>query len=362
MIPAPEVRLGVLLTTNRHGQQSDAEVFARALAIAERAEESGIDDLWVTEHHFSEASISPSALALAAFLLGRTRRIRVGTAVTLLPLHSPVHVAEQAALLDQLSGGRFHLGVGRGMPLIDYEVIGGGGKYWHGGMGEDLELVLRAWQGEVSGRSELYSFPSVTTLPRPRERSGPPVHVAGGSAATISMAAERGLPLLLFFDKDAEAKAEMIALHRKHAVAAGHPASGYDHAFALFAHVTDDGDEAERLMRDRARHLVESAQLARFMTGAPRKPGSAAQRAAAIDSVAEGLLDTQPVGGVETCVDRIVHHILTSGAGRVLCQIESVGTAPGALRNLERLTTEVFPTVRERVSRAWPERDGRGSS
>ncbi|MBB1245895.1 LLM class flavin-dependent oxidoreductase, partial [Streptomyces durbertensis] len=90
----------------------------------------------------------------------------MGTAVTLLPLHSPLHsplhVAEQTALLQHLSEGRFRLGAGRGMPLVDYDAVGGGSGYWHAGLDERLDLVLRAWRGRVSHDSDLYSFPPVT--------------------------------------------------------------------------------------------------------------------------------------------------------------------------------------------------------
>ncbi|MEU0124920.1 LLM class flavin-dependent oxidoreductase [Streptomyces albidoflavus] len=346
----PDLRLGILLTTQRHGAQSDAEVFERALRLAERADRSGLDDLWVTEHHFSDASLSSSALALASFLLGRTRHVHVGTAVTQLPLHSPVHVAEQAALLQHLSGNRFLLGVGRGMPLIDYDVLGGGAPYWHGGLEEALDLVVRAGRGQVHQDSGLYSFPPVTTMPRPPAGSGLPVYVAASSPRTITLAADQGLPMLLFFDKDAEAKAEMVALHRRQAAAAGHPEQPYDHAFALFAHVTEDPSEAERLIRDRARQLVESAQLAPLMAGAPRQRASATQRAEAVEHVTAGLLATQPVGSTAMCVERLVRHIAVSGVRRVLCQVEASGSTAGAIDNLDRLSTDVFPEVRRRVA------------
>jgi alkanesulfonate monooxygenase SsuD/methylene tetrahydromethanopterin reductase-like flavin-dependent oxidoreductase (luciferase family) len=77
--------------------------------------------------------ICPSAITLAGYLLGATRRITVGTAVSVLSTQHPVALAEQAALLDQLSGGRFHLGIGRGGPWIDLEVFGTGmDRYQHG--------------------------------------------------------------------------------------------------------------------------------------------------------------------------------------------------------------------------------------
>ncbi|WP_186319181.1 LLM class flavin-dependent oxidoreductase [Streptomyces sp. SAJ15] len=226
MTLADDACFGILLGTHRSPGRTDGDVFRDTLTLATRAEALGLDELWVTEHHLGDAAIGSSALALAAFLLGHTKRSTVGTAVTLLPLHHPIHVAEQAALLDQLSGGRSVLGVGRGHSTTEYEVIGRGIGDWRRGPAEALDLIHAAWAGEVSASSEAYAFPAVTPTLAPLTRSGPPVYIAAGSPATIEDAASSGLPMLLFFDENAEAKVEMIALHAKLAADAGRPADG----------------------------------------------------------------------------------------------------------------------------------------
>ncbi|NEY34062.1 LLM class flavin-dependent oxidoreductase, partial [Streptomyces sp. PRKS01-65] len=164
------LRFGVLLATDRHEGQSDADVLARTVEVAQRAESLGLDDVWLTEHHFLESAVGPSALALAAYLLGRTRAVHVGTAVTVLPLHSPVHTAEQTALLDQLSGGRFVLGVGRGVPGVEYDVLGGGLASWRAGLAEPLDRTLSALAGDIptgagdAALAQVRLTPSVRTL------------------------------------------------------------------------------------------------------------------------------------------------------------------------------------------------------
>ncbi|MER7794112.1 LLM class flavin-dependent oxidoreductase [Streptomyces sp. NPDC097640] len=344
MTLADDVRFGILLSTHRSPGRTDAEVFRDTVALATCAEALGLDDLWVTEHHFGDAVIGSSALALAAFLMGRTDRITVGTAVTLLPLHHPIHVAEQAALLDQVSGGRFVLGVGRGQSTTEYEVIGRGVDHWRHGPAEALDLIRAAWAGEVSASSDLYAFAPITPTPAPLRRCGPPMYVAAGSAGTIRSAASRGLPMLLFFDKTSEAKAEMVALHAKLAAAAGHSSDGYDHAFLLFAHVTDSPARAHDLMADRARYLARDA-APQSASGENEDP-DAPQGEALIESVTERLLATQAVGDVETCVRRILRHIRTSGCSRVMFQVEPVAEPEDALPNLRRLAAEVLPAVR----------------
>ncbi|GGT76002.1 alkanal monooxygenase [Streptomyces atratus] len=344
----PPLRLGVLLGSERAPGHTSADVFARTLALAKAAENLALDDLWVTEHHFLDTSVNPSALTLAAFLLGHTQHLRVGTAVTLLPLHPPVHVAEQAALLDHLSGGRFALGVGRGQPAAEYEVIGRGIEHWQHGLGEALDIVHNAWNGTAQSQTNLHAFREVPVVPEPRPGTRPPIHVAASSPATIETAATRGLPLLLFYDKNAEAKADMVALHAKLAAAAGHRADGYEHAFALYAHVTDTPEQAHALMRARAQRLLEGDHQLQLLTSNDPPSTDPAVDDALIDAVTERLLVTQPVGDAATCAQRLADHITISGCTTVLCHVETDPST--ALHNLRRLATDVFPAVRAQLS------------
>ncbi|UFQ13620.1 MULTISPECIES: LLM class flavin-dependent oxidoreductase [Streptomyces] len=342
------LRFGVTLATDRHPGQSPAEVLARTVEVARRAEELGLDDVWVTEHHFLDTAVNPSALTLAAYLLAKTETLRVGTAVTVLPLHSPVHTAEQAALLDQLSGGRFSLGVGRGFPGVEYDVLGPGLAAWRAGLAGPLDRLLGALRGEVSADPALSA---VRLTPPVHTSSGPPVYVAAGSPASIELAADRGLPLMLFFDKSAEAKAEMVALYERRRLSGGHPKPAAGHAFAVFTQVCDAPENARRLMRDRARFILSLNNHPSRLLG-DAVPAPPPVSAANIEHLADTLLSTHPVGSAETCVERLAHHIRTSGCTRVMCQVEAAADTGDVLHNLERLATEVFPAVRHRVGAA----------
>ncbi|MFD9957773.1 LLM class flavin-dependent oxidoreductase [Amycolatopsis sp. NPDC058986] len=345
-----EVRIGAFVFTSRYEGQTAGEVLARGVATAQAAEAAGFDDVWVTEHHFVPFGVNPSALTFAGYLLGRTSTVRVGTAVTVLPLHSPVHVAEQAALLDHLSGGRFDLGVGRAQPVVDYEVIGRGVEYWRHGLPEALDLTLAALAGPVSADSELYRFREVTPEPGPADAGPPPVYVAANSSASVELAASRGLPMLLFFDKDAGAKAAMIAEHARVALAAGHPGDGYAHGMALFAHVADTPDEARRVMRRAAGEFVLANSRYRPLVDVPRRGDHDAPHEQVVDRLTESALATHPVGAPEVCVERLVGQIRESGARRVLCQVEVAGEHDCVLANVKRMGEEVLPEVRRRLA------------
>lgn len=118
------MRVGTFVLAAQFPGQGQGEALHRAVRTAEVAEEAGLDSVWLAEHHFVPYGVCPSAVTLAALLLGRTRRLRVGTAVSVLPTVHPVALGEQAALLHLTSGGRFTLGVGRGGPWVDLEVFG----------------------------------------------------------------------------------------------------------------------------------------------------------------------------------------------------------------------------------------------
>ena len=179
------MRVGVFLLAARFPGQSDGEVLAAAVDAAVAAERAGFDDVWVAEHHFMSYGVCPSAVTLAAYVLGRTERVAVGTAVSVLSIQHPVALAEQAALLDQVSAGRFWLGVGRGGPWVDLEVFGTGLDRYESGFAEGLDLLMAALTRErVSAAGPAFAFREVAVVPRPRTCPHPPVVVAATSAAT----------------------------------------------------------------------------------------------------------------------------------------------------------------------------------
>src|SRR6266545_2820418 len=177
------MRLGCFLLAAQHPGMSHADALETALEAAVAAEQAGLDSAWIAEHHFISYGVCPSAATFAANLLGRTRRLVVGTAVAVLSNQHPIALAEQTALLDHLSGGRFHLGVGRGGPYVDLEVFDTGVERYQHGFAEALDLLLR-WleQDRVRGDGQRFSFREVTVVPRPVTRPRPPVTVACTSA------------------------------------------------------------------------------------------------------------------------------------------------------------------------------------
>ncbi|GAB7047515.1 LLM class flavin-dependent oxidoreductase [Catenuloplanes indicus] len=212
-------RLGLFLL-GAHGPAS-IPVLARA------AEDAGLDDVWLAEHHFTAYGTLPSATVAAGHALGATRRIEVGTAACVLPARHPVALGEEAALLHELSGGRFRLGVARGGPWVDLEVFGTGLPRRDEGFPESLDL-LRSWLSgayRVGSDRDLFRFREVTVSPRVTM----PIWVAATSPGTAAEAARRGLPLLLGMHADAAEKTGMLAHWASVAAAHGHDPADADH-------------------------------------------------------------------------------------------------------------------------------------
>jgi alkanesulfonate monooxygenase SsuD/methylene tetrahydromethanopterin reductase-like flavin-dependent oxidoreductase (luciferase family) len=196
------------------GQFPDADhatTLRNAVDYARAAEVAGFDGVWFAEHHFITYGVCPSAVTMAGYVLGATTRLRVGTAAAILSNRHPLALAEEAALLDAVSGGRFDLGVARGEPWIDLDVFGTGLSRYADGLAESLDLLLAALDGRaaVKADGEHFRFPDVAMVPCPTRPV--PTWVAATTPSTMDIAAQRGLPLLLgMYDDDDAAKAAML--------------------------------------------------------------------------------------------------------------------------------------------------------
>jgi alkanesulfonate monooxygenase SsuD/methylene tetrahydromethanopterin reductase-like flavin-dependent oxidoreductase (luciferase family) len=337
-IPAARVKVGVFLLAGRFPGRPEAEALGAALDAGVAADAAGFDDVWVAEHHFISYGVCPSAIAFAAHLLGRTARVRVGTAVCMLANRHPVAVAEETALLDHLSGGRFELGVGRGGPWVDLEVFGTGLARYEHGFAESLDLLL-AWldRERVAADGEFFRFREVPVVPRPATRPRPPVTVACTSRATVELAARRGLPMLLGMHVGDDDKAATVQRYAAVAAAHGHDPDRVEHAAAAVCYVADSRAEAQARLRAAMPGWLRQG-LAGYVPIAPGPPARRDPRA-----YVEHLLAIHPVGTPDQCVGRLVQSAERTGIRRVLLMVEGAGDRRRTLDNVNRLGAEVLP-------------------
>ncbi|MBB5116943.1 alkane 1-monooxygenase [Streptomyces eurocidicus] len=338
------MRVGAFVLAAQFPGQGHGEALHRAVRTTVVAEEAGLDAVWLAEHHFVPYGVCPSAVTLAALLLGRTRRIHVGTAVSVLPTVHPVALGEQTALLHLVSEGRFTLGVGRGGPWVDLEVFGVGLGAYEEAFPESLDLLMR-WLREprVSAAGPRFRFRTVPVVPRPDEledRSGPPVIVACTSPASVRLAAGHGLPMLLGMHSGDEEKAEMVALWRKCALEAGRSPEEVATAGHVSAGVVQIGDRRQEaaetltkampgwLHQGLSAHVTVDNRLRRM-----RDPLEYTQL----------LCELHPVGPPRLCADRLAATAERTGITRFALLAEGSGDLAATEDNLRRLGGEVLP-------------------
>jgi natural product biosynthesis luciferase-like monooxygenase protein len=154
--------------------------------------------VWVSEHHFTRyGGILPRPQVLLAAMAARTKRVRLGTAVSLVPFDNPLRMAEDFALVDVLSGGRVNCGVGRGLFAFEYDGIGVSQDESRQRMEEGVEVILRAWQEErLTFHGRFTSVEDLAILPRPIQTPHPPLYVAALSPESYDWAARKGYSIL----------------------------------------------------------------------------------------------------------------------------------------------------------------------
>ncbi len=324
------MRLGIFLLATRAPGQDDHAALSRTVEAAVAAERAGFDDVWLAEHHFMSYGVVPSATLLAGHLLGVTERIHVGTAVSVLSTRHPVALAEEAAMLALLSGGRFRLGVGRGGPWQDLEVFGTGLPRYEHGFAESLDLLLTWLRSDrVSWEGEHFRFREVPVVPR--ALAPPPVTVACTSPESEALAAERGLPMLLGMHVDADEKAAAVARH-------GDPA--LPHISTHVAQVADTREEAVgTLMAEMPRWLGPGLAGYVAVDDRPRPTPDPA-------GYARRMCGIHPVGSPDDCVESLVTTVEKTGIRHLILLVEATGSRAATLENIARLGADVLPKVR----------------
>ena len=144
----PRMDFGLFYLMQRDEQWSERAVYDSGLEQMLAAESLGYSSVWIAEHHFNDYGLCPVPPVLAAFLAARTRALRLGMGVSLLPLHHPVDLAEQLAVLDVVSGGRLDVGIGRGGTLQDYQTFQSDREDSRARVEEGITLIQKSWSGE----------------------------------------------------------------------------------------------------------------------------------------------------------------------------------------------------------------------
>ena len=194
------MRFGIFIFAVSLEPERDSEVIAKTLRQVDLAEELGFDAVFLAEHHFDGSSAYVDPLVFGAAIAQRTERIEIGFAVLQLALHNPVRLAEQTALLDQLSHGRLVVGTGRGSVHNIFEYVGYGVSIEDGRamLAESEELLVKAWtEKDVKHDGRFWKAEFDQLRPRPYRKPHPELVRAAMSDASIAEMARLGRPILM---------------------------------------------------------------------------------------------------------------------------------------------------------------------
>lgn len=225
----PRTEFGLFTEFQQAPGMTHAAAFDESMAQMEAAEALGFDAVSLAEIHFQkDRSVLASPLVIAAAIAQRTRRVKIAIAVQVLPLAHPLHLAEDAATVDQLSHGRLELGVGRsGLPAhyTGYNIAYAESRdRFH----ETLEILLKAWtQERFSHDGTYYQFHDVCIMPRPYQTPHPPIRMAATTPETYEIVGRLGYPIFIAVRTTSIANLEgWIGRYHEAWQAAGHPGRG----------------------------------------------------------------------------------------------------------------------------------------
>ena len=351
---------GLFFLMQRDEAWTEQAVYESALEQMLAAEGLGYGSVWIAEHHFNDYGLCPAPPVLASYLAARTRTLRLGMGVSLLPLHHPVDLAEQLAVLDVVSGGRLDVGIGRGGTLQDYQTFQSDRGDSRPRVEEGIALMRECWSGRpFSFQGRFHAAERLHVRPCPPQRPHPPLFVASNSEDSVRSAARLGLPTLSSYFVPADELVRRHAMYRDEARAAGRSEA-----------------EIERLMRQswgmRVVHVSPTRDEALRATEAPfmgyqrriatlRSEGLGG---ALPDSFDRSLVRLRPfrdylddglamIGSPDEVRDRLQEYLEATGYHHVLLlmALPGLGTAE-ALRSMRLFAEEVRPGMKPLAQRA----------
>ena len=330
---------------------SERQRYRDIIAQIELGDVLGFDTAWLGELHFSRPfSILAAPLMVLAAAAQRTTRIRLGTAVTLLPLHNPVKTAEEAATADVLSDGRLEFGVGRGTAPMHYAGYGIPQEESRERFDEALDFILQAWTNErFSFEGKHYRVHDLTVIPRPLQSPHPPVRIAANSPDTFPTAGRRRLPIFATpLINPPDKLKEGLAVYRE-TLPAGTPG---DTALAFPVHVTTSRAQARQECEPGLlRFLREAAERLRPLGQADIKSFEAFRQVLArIERVRYEDLDREMgvFGDPDYCIERVQALRREYGMDEFICYFNQGGIMEHAMvkQSMKLFAKEVLPHCR----------------
>jgi alkanesulfonate monooxygenase SsuD/methylene tetrahydromethanopterin reductase-like flavin-dependent oxidoreductase (luciferase family) len=335
---------------HREGR-TDAEAFEESFDLVDAAERWGLDVMWLAELHFATRSVLAMPLTIAAAIAGRTRRLKIGTAVQVLPIGEPLRLAEEAATVDQISQGRLIFGVGRSGFARTYNAYGIPYGESRERFAEALAIIKKAWtQPTFSHKGTWHSYENVMCTPKPYQQPHPPIRIAATTPDTFPALGTQGYSLFAAVRLGTISDlAPDLDAYRAAYREAGHDGKGQVF-LRIPVYVADTKAQAftepeaslMQFYRNMAVQLAESAGQA----GAnPHELRSERSQALGNLTFEQARHEKVVVGTPEMVRDRLVELQEELGLDGILAELNCGGQIPreGVMRSLRLLCNEVMP-------------------
>ncbi len=338
-------------------EQSEPERYRETIEQIVHGDELGFDTAWLAElHFFRPFSIMPAPLIVATAAAQRTRRIRMGTGVSLLPFHHPLRLAGEAAAVDILSGGRLDFGVGRGTIAVHFQGFNVNREESRERFEEALEVIEKAWANEsFTHHGKYFEVPETSVVPKPLQKPHPPIRLAANSPETADFAGARNYDVMVaspinpmpgFFDH--------VAKYRDALSRAGHDPAKRDVAALFFTHCGADLAASRAEYEPSMMHYFRTIGQQALRGDRSQYEGSYAYLKQVRDRAAAMTWDaidrTMAVfGNPAECVDRIERIYRDGRIGQLVCWFNPGGKIPhrDVMAAMERFATKVVPSVRK---------------
>ena len=311
--------------------------FTETLTECERAEAAGFDSVWLGEHH-NNPVLYPAPLIGLAAVASRTRSIRLGTGVLLLPLYHPLMVAEEGAMVDVISSGRLILGVGAGYAPEEFAAFGHSLKERGSRLEESTALLHRLWtEGNVTHHGRHYRLDNAAVAPRPVQRPRPPIWFGAWAEPALRRAARLGDAWFVGPSANLNEIAPCARLYR-HACMEAAKGEGEVNLFR-YVFVAGSGKEA---IATAGRPFIEAFEKMYF-----RWPHPVVKRPAGQLTIERLAEDRIILGDPKTCVKDILRFQKELSAGHLVCRFSVPGIPRAACQaSLDLFTREVMPALR----------------
>ena len=346
------MHFGIFVEEMRQGLGQTA-AFREAFETAERAEAWGVDCVWLGEIHFTPTrSVISASLQVASSIATRTRRLRVGTAVSVLPLNHPLRIAEEVATLDHISEGRFEFGIGRSGVVRSYDTYGIPYGESQARFREALEIIRLAWKGEpFSYEGQHYRVTNATVAPKPFQVPHPPMRMAATTRETFPAVAKMGMPVFIGIRVAEIPDLQVdLALYRQAWREAGHPGDPSVYLRVPVYTTTTDKGAVEEPRESLTYFFGRQTALARSAVG---RAGTSEARRAQAERMAkltyEDILAKKVVSGTpRRVIDRLTELREALRLDGFVVELNPGGLIPAELetRSLQLLAHEVMPALK----------------